>query len=221
MSKQVNDALRLFIITIIAGFALGGIYMVTKEPIAAQELKAQQEAYRAVLPDAGDFEELEGEQYVPEKIGETFAELLANDPEGYTNDEITGIVAGIKDGKYDGLVVTVNAHDGYSGDIRYSVGIDPEGTLKGISLLEISETAGLGMRAKTDPSFLAQYKDVNVKKFSVVKDGSGAGADDKVDAIGGSTITSKAITRGVNAALLAAEKVKNDGASTVGGVVIE
>ena len=221
MSKQVNDALRLFIITIIAGFALGGIYMVTKETIAAQELKAQQEAYRAVLPDAGDFEELEGEQYVPEKIGETFAELLANDPEGYTNDEITGIVAGIKDGKYDGLVVTVNAHDGYSGDIRYSVGIDPEGTLKGISLLEISETAGLGMRAKTDPSFLAQYKDVNVKKFSVVKDGSGAGADDKVDAIGGSTITSKAITRGVNAALLAAEKVKNDGASTVGGVVIE
>lgn len=221
MSKQVNDALRLFIITIIAGFALGGIYMVTKEPIAAQELKAQQEAYRAVLPDAGDFEELEGEQYVPEKIGETFAELLANDPEGYTNDEITGIVAGIKDGKYDGLVVTVNAHDGYSGDIRYSVGIDPEGTLKGISLLEISETAGLGMRAKTDPSFLAQYKDVNVKKISVVKDGSGAGADDKIDAIGGSTITSKAITRGVNAALLAAEKVKNDGASTVGGVVIE
>jgi len=221
MSKQVNDALRLFIITIIAGFALGGIYMVTKEPIAAQELKAQQEAYRAVLPDAGDFEELEGEQYVPEKIGETFAELLANDPEGYTNDEITGIVAGIKDGKYDGLVVTVNAHDGYSGDIRYSVGVAPDGTLKGISLLEISETAGLGMRAKTDPSFLEQYKDVNVKKFSVVKDGSGAGADDKVDAIGGSTITSKAITRGVNAALLAAEKVKNDGASTVGGVVIE
>lgn len=221
MSKQVNDALRLFIITIIAGFALGGIYMVTKEPIAAQELKAQQEAYRAVLPDAGDFEELEGEQYVPEKIGETFAELLANDPEGYTNDEITGIVAGIKDGKYDGLVVTVNAHDGYSGDIRYSVGVAPDGTLKGISLLEISETAGLGMRAKTDPSYLEQYKDVNVKKFSVVKDGSGAGADDKIDAIGGSTITSKAITRGVNAALLAAEKVKNDGASTVGGVVIE
>ena len=221
MSKQVNDALRLFIITIIAGFALGGIYMVTKEPIAAQELKAQQEAYRAVLPDAGDFEELEGDQYVPEKIGETFAELLANDPEGYTNDEITGIVAGIKDGKYDGLVVTVNAHDGYSGDIRYSVGVAPDGTLKGISLLEISETAGLGMRAKTDPSFLEQYKDVNVKKFSVVKDGSGAGADDKIDAIGGSTITSKAITRGVNAALLAAEKVKNDGASTVGGVVIE
>ena len=63
MSKQVSDALRLFVITIIAGCALGGIYMVTKEPIAAQELKAQQEAYRAVLPEADDFELIEGEEY--------------------------------------------------------------------------------------------------------------------------------------------------------------
>lgn len=221
MSKQVNDAMRLFIITIAAGFALGGIYMITKEPIAAQELKAQQEAYKAVLGEADEFQELKASEYAPDAIGETFADLLANDPEGYTNDEITGVVAGVKDGRYEGLVVTVNAHDGYSGDIRYSVGIDKEGTLKGISLLEISETAGLGMRAKTDPSFLAQYNDVNVDKYVVVKDGSGVGADDKIDAIGGSTITSKAITRGVNAALLAAREVKESGADTEGGVVIE
>ena len=221
MSKQVNDAMRLFVITIVAVAALGGIYMATKEPIAAQEIKTQQAAYRAVLGEADDFEELKGDEFTAENIGETFAELLANDPEAYTNDEITGVVAGVKDGKYEGLVVTVNAHDGYSGDIRYSVGVDPEGTIKGISLLEISETAGLGMRAKTDPSFLAQYQDVNVEKFSVVKDGSGSGADDKVDAIGGSTITSKAITRGVNAAILAANHIRQLGATTAGGVVIE
>lgn len=221
MNKQVSEALRLFIITIIAGFALGGIYMITKEPIAAQELKTQQEAYRAVLPDADDFEELDGDQFSKENISETFKELLVNDPEGYTNDDIEGVVAGVKGGEYVGLVVTVNAHDGYSGDIRYSVGVDTDGTLKGTSLLEISETAGLGMRAKTDPSFLAQYNDVAVEKYSVVKDGSGAGADDKIDAIGGSTITSKAITRGINAALLASRDIAGSGAKTVGGVVIE
>lgn len=213
--------MRLFVITVVAGAALGGIYMMTKEPIAAQELKAQQDAYRAVLGAADDFEELEGEEYTQEKIGETFADLLANDPEAYINDEITGVVAGVKDGKNVGLVVTVNAHDGYAGDIRYSVGVDPDGTLKGISLLEISETAGLGMRAKTDPGFLGQYHDKLVEKFIVVKDGSGAGADDKIDAIGGSTITSKSITRGVNAALLAARHIKESGAATVGGVVVE
>lgn len=221
MSKQVSDALRLCVITVAAGFALGGIYMITKEPIAAQEIKVQQEAYRAVLGAADGFEELAGEEYTKEKIGETFTELLANDPEAYTSDEITGLVAGIKDGKCVGLVVTVNAHDGYAGDIKYSVGVDPDGTLKGISLLEISETAGLGQRAKTDPSFLGQYQDKHVEKFVVVKDGSGAGADDKIDAIGGSTITSKSITRGVNAALLAAREVKGSQVTTVGGVVIE
>lgn len=221
MSKQVSDAMRLFVITVAAGAALGGIYMMTKEPIAAQELKAQQDAYRMVLGAADDFDELEGEEYTKEKIGETFAELLANDPEAYTNDEITGVVAGVKDGKHVGLVVTVNAHDGYAGDIRYSVGVDPDGTLKGISLLEISETAGLGMRAKTDPNFLEQYNDKLVEKFIVVKDGSGTGADEKIDAIGGSTITSKAITRGVNAAILVARHIIENGGSTVGGVVIE
>ena len=221
MNKQVSEALRLFIITIIAGFALGGIYMITKEPIAAQELKTQQEAYRAVLGEAEDFEELEGEEFTKENISETFKELLTNDPEGYTNDDIEGVVAGVKGGEFVGLVVTVNAHDGYSGDIRYSVGIAPDGTLKGTSILEISETAGLGMRAKTDPSFLGQFNDVAVEKYTVVKDGTGAGNDDKIDAIGGSTITSKAMTRGINAALLAARDIQESGASTVGGVVIE
>ena len=69
MSKQVSDALRLCVITVAAGFALGGIYMITKEPIAAQEIKAQQEAYRAVLGAAEEFEELAGEEYTKEKIG--------------------------------------------------------------------------------------------------------------------------------------------------------
>lgn len=221
MNKQVSDALRLFIITIVAGFALGGIYMITKEPIAAQEFKAQQEAYKAVLPEADDFQDIEGEMYDKDHISDTFRELLDGDPESYTNNDIEGIVAGVKGGEYNGLVVTVNAHDGYSGDIRYSVGIDPEGTLKGISILEISETAGLGMRAKTDPSFLGQFNDVKVEKFVVVKDGTGSSADEKIDAIGGSTITSKAMARGINAALLAAGHVKEAHAKSVGGVDIE
>ncbi len=221
MNKQVSDALRLFIITIAAGFALGGIYMITKEPIAAQEFKAQQEAYRAVLPEADDFQEIEGAQFDKEHITETFRELLDGDPESYTADDIEGVVAGVKGGQYTGLVVTVNAHDGYAGDIRYSVGIAPDGTFKGTSILEISETAGLGMRAKTDPSFLGQFNEVRVDRFTVVKDGSGAGADDKIDAIGGSTVTSKAMARGINAALLTARHISESKVKSVGGVDIE
>lgn len=39
----------------------------------------------------------------------------------------------------------------------------------GTSILSISETAGLGMRAKTDPAFLAQFNGASVDKFTVVK----------------------------------------------------
>ncbi len=105
-------------------------------------------------------------------------------------DEITEVVAGVKGGKIIGFVITVVAGDGYGGDIKYSVGIAADGTYKGTSILSISETAGLGM-SKRPTLLLAQYNDVKVEQFSVVKDGTGSSSDDKIDAIGGSTITSK------------------------------
>ena len=77
------------------------------------------------------------------------------------------------------------------------------------------------MRAKTDPSFLAQYNDVKVEQFSVVKDGTGSSSDDKIDSIGGSTITSKSITNGINAALKLFNRLVNDKVKTVGGAGIE
>ena len=57
MSKLgfMKDALILFAITLVAGACLGGVYTVTKEPIAAAQLEAKKEAYRTVLADAADF----------------------------------------------------------------------------------------------------------------------------------------------------------------------
>lgn len=51
------------------------------------------------------------------------AAALQADAENYTADEITEVVAGVKDGKVIGLVVTVVAGDGYGGDIKFSVGV--------------------------------------------------------------------------------------------------
>ena len=91
----------------------------------------------------------------------------------------------------------------------------------GTSILSISETAGLGMRAKTDPSFLSQFNGVDVDSFSVVKDGTGSSADDKIDAISGSTITSKAVTNGINAALAEFKILNSSNVKTVGGAGVE
>ena len=43
------DCIKLCVITLIAGLLLGIVYNVTKAPIAAQEEKTKQEAYKAVL----------------------------------------------------------------------------------------------------------------------------------------------------------------------------
>ena len=75
-----------------------------------------------------------------------------------------------------------------------------DGTLNGISILSISETAGLGMKAK-NPDFQDQFKDKNVEKFEYTK--TGATSDDQIDAISGATITTNAMTNGVNAGLCA------------------
>ena len=79
----------------------------------------------------------------------------------------------------------------------------------------------LGMRAKTDPSFLEQFNGAHVEKFTLVKDGTGSSSEDKIDAIGGSTITSKAMLRGINAALSVSRNVSESHLKTVGGVPIE
>ena len=58
MKNMIRDAAILFAITLIAGFVLGFVYNVTKEPIAQAEEKAAKEAYAEVFQDASDFNEL-------------------------------------------------------------------------------------------------------------------------------------------------------------------
>ena len=95
-------------------------------------------------------------------------------------------------------MINVTSHEGYGGDITVSMGIDNEGTVKGIELLKISETAGLGMKAK-EPAFKDQFKDKNVTQFAYTK--TGASSDFEIDAISGATITTKAVTNAVNAGI--------------------
>lgn len=216
MNKIIKDACILFAITLVAGILLGAVYDITKTPIANQNEKAKQEAYRAVMADADKFEEIDGFS-----AADGATSYLVKGDEDYSADEITEVVAGVKDNKIIGFVVTVVAGDGYGGDIKFSVGIKADGTYSGTSILSISETAGLGMRAKTDPTFLGQLEGKKVSKFNVVKDGTGSSADDKVDAIGGSTITSKAVVKGVNAALTVYNGLASANVKTVGGATIE
>ena len=98
------------------------------------------------------------------------------------------------DGTLYGYVIAVETKEGYGGNIRLYMGMTLDGTVKGISILEIHETPGLGMRASE--VLVPQFRDVSAPEFTVTK--KGAKSDSEIDAITSATITSKAVTRGVN-----------------------
>lgn len=197
----VKDCLKLVIITVVAGLVLGAIYGITKAPIAAQEEKKQQEAYQQVFPDAASFEEVEG--FTAEAASEIIA-AYENPIDGHEGDEISAAVSALDgSGNVLGYIFNVTTHKGYGGDIQLTVGITADGIVNGYSVLSISETAGLGMHAKDTgaDAWGTQFNEKQVESFNVVKDGSGASDDAKIDAISGATITSKAVTGAMNSCL--------------------
>ena len=101
------------------------------------------------------------------------------------------------DGNGLGYVLTLTSHAGYGGDITFTLGIANDGTVNGISILSISETAGLGMKAEA--VLKPQYAGKKVSSFTVTK--QGATSDSQIDAISGATITSNALTKAVNGGL--------------------
>lgn len=192
MKNMLKDAGILLAITLAAGLVLGFVYQLTKEPIALAEEKAAKEAYAEVFPAGAEFELLaEG---MPEEESFLFDWVEA----GYETVEIDNVLlAKDEGGKGLGYVLTVTSHEGYGGDITFTMGIQSDGTLNGISLLSISETAGLGMKA--DSVLKPQFKGKKVSNFTYTK--SGAAMDNQIDAISGATITTAAVTTAVNGGL--------------------
>ena len=169
------------------------------EPIAAQEEKTKQEAYKAVFKDAAKFDTVKLDQK------DVAAVLKKNDLGQNTISEVVKAVD--KNGKELGYVFSVTNPEGYGGDVSLSVGVRDDGTVNGYETLSISETAGLGMKAK-EPEFKSNFKNKKADKFEVVKDGSGKNDDSKVDAISGATITSRAVTSAVNSCVAYSKSLK-------------
>ena len=188
--KIVINALILTAFTFVLGLILAGVYGITKPRIDAANLAAAQAAYQEVFSDADSFEPLE---YDVEAANTLVQEA------GYS-DTIDDVQAA-KDasGNILGYVITVTAKDGSQGSITFSVGIQNDGTVNGYSITKIAETPGLGMKAE-DEAFYSQFQNKLVDAFTVVK--AEPVSDDQIEAITGSTITSKAMANGCNAALV-------------------
>lgn len=117
-------------------------------------------------------------------------------PVDYTGTE-TGVAA-VHKADESGYVVEVTP-SGFGGTIDMVVGVSSDGTVTGVSIISMSETSGLGANAAKD-SFRSQYVG-KTGTLAVNKDGG------DIDALTGATITSRAVTNGVNTALRVAAEL--------------
>lgn len=195
--KIVHDALILTAFTLVLGLLVGCVYGITKAPREAAEKATKEAAYKAVFEDADSFKTYEPFEKDVAKAQADAAKVLGDK---YSADEILDVQEALDgSGNTAGYVITVNAKDGSQGAITFSVGIKSDGTVNGYSITKTGETPGLGLKA-SEPDFYKQFQDKLVEEFTVVK--QAPSADNEIEAITGSTITSKAMANGCNAAIL-------------------
>ncbi len=176
-STFINMVLALLIVTLISSSVLGYVYELTKEPIAQAKLNKKLNAIKAVVPafnnnpDSVKYE-------IPVTGGEPVMAYPAK-----------------MDGVLVGTAIESYTMAGFSGLVKIMVGLKPDGSINGISVLEHKETPGLGTHMGDD-WFLGQFKDKNPASFSVKvkKDGG------DVDAITAATISSRAFCDAVTRA---------------------
>ena len=214
----IKDILILVMITLVAGCLLGAAYGVTKNPIAQAQAKAEAKAQKEVTKDSYHFETLYSAGASGGDEGQPISEALIEKIKstGLSSTSVTKIDGAYsEDGKLAGYVITARDPDGYGGDVELMCGISPNEdgsvTLEGISFLTLTETAGMGMRAKED-EFKNQFSGKKLKEGELILyTKSGASKENEIDAISGCTITTSAVTDDVNAALITAWELIGDG----------
>lgn len=176
----------LFGITAVVALLLACTNSITKDMIAQNTEKEQEEARRAVMTEASAFEKTE----IPVSADAVVKEIYCGKND---SDETVGYC----------VSVTPN---GFGGAIEMIVGVREDESLTGITIVSLSETPGLGSKAQ-EPDFKDQFQAKNVSEpLKVIK--SGTAEEHEVMAISGATISSNAVTKGVNAAAEAVKALK-------------
>ena len=186
MKGILKDTFILFVITLVAGFCLGGVHDITLEPIAKAQQASATATYKEVYPDAANFQETD------ELIEQASAAAADLEGQGFGKVSIDGAMEAVDaNGAVIGYLITSTSSESYGGDVQISVGITADGTITGVGFLAINDTPGLGIKD--------QFNGRAAQTFEVTK--TAASGDAQIQAISGATITSSAVTNAVNAAV--------------------
>ncbi|MCE5194906.1 MAG: RnfABCDGE type electron transport complex subunit G [Nitrospiraceae bacterium] len=174
MREMLKITFSLVIIFVIAGFIMASVFAITAPVIKEKKEQEETLARKAMMPDADAIVEA-GEWKPFGKKGKYF--------EGKKNGETIGY-----------LITTYGK--GYSSYINVLVSVDKEMKVKGISILGHGETPGLGDEIEQE-YFKKRFESKMIDQLEVVK----VEGTDKIQAISGATISSRAVTNSVKDAV--------------------
>ena len=193
-SSLKNMVLVLVCVALIVGAVLAYINHLTSGPIAEKAAQSLAAGIKSVM-GTEDLQVAEPEEVKQEFGGKEFS---------FTIHKCSD-----KSGKQLGAAVE-STTGGFGGDLKVLVGFDTEGKIMGYTVLQASETPGLGAKATTwfqkdgKGSIIGMNPSVELK---VSKDGG------QVNAITASTITSRAFLKAINQAYAVYAKKDVDGES--------
>lgn len=164
--------LSLGIIGIVAGGLLGGMYAITKDPIAEAEKRQLTESIARVAPAFDNSPE-------DDRVD------ISIDGKDFT------VYPAFSNGRLQGAAVLGTTMEGFSGEVTVLCGFEADGTVKDYTVIRHAETPGLGAKMEDwfhDPAGARSVigKNPSVVNFSVSKDGG------DIDAITAATISSRA-----------------------------
>ena len=166
-------AVLLLICAVVAG-VLGGVNAITEERIASQKAQKAREAYEAVL------------------LAESYEPLDFDESQFPTVTEV--VRAG------GGYVVKL-VFSGAQGRITMAVGIDENFECTGISIIDHSETSGLGANAAADSEVGRNFREQFIGQDASIALSTQGG---EIDALTGATVTTVAVVEAVATAIAAA-----------------
>ena len=188
----IKLTVTLLVTCVVVAAALGGVDAITKDKIAAINWENTVTAMKAVVadPDSTEFSEA---------LENTEAMTAAAASAGGTLDSVYEVLVG---GENAGYAIKVVA-SGSQGSIEMMVGVDGEGAVTGVSIVDNAETAGIGSKVMNNEPLSSGTGVLDQFIGKSAADGALA-VGTNVDAISGATVSTKGVTTGVNAALAVA-----------------
>lgn len=190
MKETIKLGVILLLFSVFAAGVLGFTNKMTSPIIEKREREETEAAYKEILPDAEEFEQLEQAK---------LAELQTK------YNKLVDVVKAKKGGKAFGLLITTNG-GGYGGDITIMTGVE-DAKIVAIKVLKHKETPDIGSKIE-DEAFQEEFKDLKANE-NVTLVGTKKNEQD-VEKISGSTVSSRGVIAAVNMAIDTFKEVQNE-----------